>query len=265
VSSSSILDRIVAHKKQEIKKKKQKVNLETLKARVREVEEVRSFKEALSRPDELTLIAEVKKASPSRGVLREDFNPVEIARIYEENGVAAISVLTEERYFLGSMEYLAEIRKAVKIPLLCKDFIFDEYQVYESRAGGADAFLLIAALLSRERIEAFLSLGRGLGMESLVEIHTEEELARVLETSAEIIGINNRDLKTFTVDFSTVLRLRKLIPPGKIVVSESGIQSAQEVELLRQAGINAILVGEVFLKERDIGRKVRELQGGLGK
>jgi len=205
------------------------------------------------------LIAEIKKASPSRGVIREDFDPVEMAEVYEENGAAAISVLTDKKFFQGSINFLPEVRRVTGVPLLRKDFIIDEYQIYESRVYGADALLLIAAVLSREEMDSFLSLSRDLGLDCLVEVHSEEEVRKVLETSAEIIGINNRNLRTFEVDLSTTLRLKRLIPSNKIVVSESGIRSREEVRLLAGEGIAAILVGEALLRSEDVGEKMREL------
>ncbi len=260
-----MLNKIIKNKKIEIEDKKQKVSLSVLKARLMEVGRTHPFKEAISKPGGINLIAEIKKASPSRGVLRGDFNPVEIAKIYEENGARAISVLTDEKFFQGNINFLTEIRKATTIPLLRKDFIIDKYQIYESRAYGADALLLIAAILSREEMDDFLSLSRDLSMNCLVEVHTEEELRKVLDTPAEIIGINNRDLKTFEVDLSATARLKRLIPPGRIVVSESGIQSREDVQLLAEDKIEAILVGESLLRSEDIGEKVRELRGGRGK
>lgn len=258
----SILDKIINHKRIEIEDKKQKVDLSILKDKLTGAGKTRRFKEAISKPGGINLIAEIKRASPSRGVIRDDFDPVEAAKVYEENGAVAISVLTEEKFFQGNINFLPEIRKVTSVPLLRKDFIIDEYQIYESRAYGADALLVIAAILSREEINAFLSLSHDLDLDCLVEVHTEEEVKKVLETSAEIIGINNRNLETFEVDLSTTSRLKKLIPSGKIVVSESGIQSSEDVRLLAEGEIKAILVGESLLRSEDIGKKVRELRGG---
>ncbi len=255
----SILDKIISYKKREVEERKQRVSLGALKAKLTEAEKTRSFKEALSRPGEINLIAEIKRASPSRGVLRDDFDAVKIARVYEEKGAAAISVLTEEKFFQGNINFLLKVKKEVSLPLLRKDFIIDEYQIYESRAYGADALLLIAAILTEDKISQFLRLSHELGMDCLVEVHDEKELDKVLRTSAEIIGINNRNLKTFEVNLSTIQWLKRLIPPGRIVVSESGIRSREDVQQLIEEKIDAILVGESLLRSRDVGKKVEEL------
>ena len=205
------------------------------------------------------LIAEVKQASPSRGVLRPDFNPVELAKEYALGGAAAISVLTEVNYFGGSIDHLAAIRKAVSLPLLRKDFIFSPYQVYESRAYGADALLLIVAILEQEQLEGLLSLSHSLGLKCLVEVHNEDEVDRALRSGAKIIGINNRDLTTFDVDINTTRRLRPLLPREQIVVSESGIGSRRDVKKLKEWGVNAVLIGEALVTADDIQTKMREL------
>ena len=216
------------------------------------------FASALS-GDSLKLIAEVKKASPSKGVLCPDFNPVALAKTYAQGGAAAISVLTEANHFQGSLEHLAAIREEVSIPLLRKDFIFDPYQVYESAAYGADALLLIAAILSREQLEELLALSRRLGLECLVEVHNENEVEKALLAGAEIIGINNRDLNTFTVDIDTTRRLRPLIPEGRIVVSESGIKNRNDIKKIKEWGVNAVLVGEALVTAGNIPAKIKEL------
>ena len=209
--------------------------------------------------DHTRLIAEIKRSSPSRGVLCPNFNPVELAKSYAQGGAAAISVLTEANYFEGSIDYLAAIREEVHLPLLRKDFIFDRYQVYESSAYGADALLLIVAILSQEQLEELLSLSHSLGLRCLVEVHNEDEVERALFSQVKIIGINNRDLNTFTVDINTTHRLRPLIPQQRIVVSESGIRSRSDVEKLKGWGINAVLVGEALVTASDIQTKMREL------
>jgi indole-3-glycerol phosphate synthase len=256
-----ILDRIVADSRQELETKKRLMPLADLKRLAVAQAPALDFASAL-RSNGIRLIAEVKKASPSKGVIRNDFNPVEIARIYASSGAAAISVLTETKYFLGSLEYLKDIRGVLgsrQPPLLRKDFIYDPYQVYESRAYGADAFLLIAAILTPVGLAELLGLGRELGMSCLVEVHNEDELNSVLYSSARIIGINNRDLKTFKVDIGTTLRLRALIPPDRIVVSESGIKSKEDVGKLRNCKVNAVLIGEALITAPDIGAKIKEL------
>jgi len=209
--------------------------------------------------DHTRLIAEVKRASPSRGVLCPNFNPVELAKNYAQGDAAAISVLTESNYFEGSLDHLAAIREEINLPLLRKDFIFDPYQVYESSAYGADALLLIVAVLSQEQLEELLALSRSLGLRCLVEVHNEDEVERALISQAEIIGINNRDLNTFTVDINTTHRLLPLIPQGRIVISESGIRSRSDVEKLKGWGVNVVLVGETLITASNVLTKMREL------
>ena len=253
-----MLDRIVARKREEVEQRKKSLPLSRLKELIARRETPLDL--ALALEDTHTrLIAEVKRASPSRGVLRPDFNPVELARKYAQGGAAAISVLTETNYFDGSLDHLAAIREETGLPLLRKDFIFDPYQVYESRAYGADALLLIVAILSREQLEELLSLSHSLGLSCLVEVHNEDEVERALGSQAQIIGINNRDLTTFNIDINTTHRLLPLIPPGKIVVSESGIRNRSDVAKLKGWGVNAVLVGEALVTAGDIVTKVREL------
>ena len=214
------------------------------------------------RGDGVRLIAEVKKASPSHGVIREDFNPVAIAGAYVTGGAAAISVLTEAHYFQGSLEYLRDIRDALgknRPPILRKDFIFDPYQVYESLAYGADSLLLIAAILTPEMLVALCALSCELGLSCLVEVHNESDLETALESGAGIIGINNRDLNTFTVDLATTERLRPLIPADRIVVSESGIGSRDDIDNLERLGVDAVLIGEALMAAPDIAARMKEL------
>ena len=230
----------------------------TLKERIDRQKAPLDFALALS-GDSTRLIAEIKRASPSRGVLCPNFNPVALAKTYAQGGAAAISVLTEANYFDGSIEHLAAIREEVGLPLLRKDFIFDRYQIYESGAYGADALLLIVAILSQEQLEELLSLSHRLGLSCLVEVHNEDEVERALLSGAKIIGINNRDLNTFTVDINITHRLRHLIPQERIVVSESGIRSRGDIEKLKGWGVNAVLVGETLVTAGDIPTKMREL------
>ena len=251
-----ILDEIIKAKKEELASRKRNIPLSELKA----PSSKEDFASAL-RGEHIRLIAEVKKASPSKGVLCPHLDPLRLARAYADNGAAAISVLTEERYFQGSLEHLAAIKGMLnqrKIPLLRKDFIFDPYQVYESRAYGADALLLIVAILSDEQLAELLSLSHSLGMQCLVEIHDEAELERAILCGAKIIGINNRDLMTFAVDLTTTRRLRPFVPADKIVVSESGIRNRADVLMLRGWGVDAILVGEALVTASDIAAKMRE-------
>ncbi len=253
-----MLDRIITDKREEVKQRKNRFPVTALQERIAERQTPLDFAGAL-RGGGTRLIAEVKRASPSRGLLCPEFDPVKLAKTYAANGAAAVSVLTEEKYFQGSLDHLAAIRKEVKLPLLRKDFIFDPYQVYESRAYGANALLLIVAILGQEQLGELLSLSHNLGMDCLVEVHNETEVARALDSGAEVIGINNRDLKTFKVDIKTTRRLRPLIPEGCTVVSESGIRSGENVAELKGWGINAILVGETLVTAADIPAKMREL------
>jgi indole-3-glycerol phosphate synthase len=253
-----MLDRIVAEKREEVAQRKRKLPLSTLKERIAQSRAPLDFVAALS-GEGMSLIAEVKQASPSRGVLCADFDPVALAKSYAQAGAAAISVLTEVNYFQGSIDHLAAIREEVRLPLLRKDFIFDPYQIYESRAYGADALLLIVAILNQEQLKELLSLSRSLGLRCLVEVHNESEVERALSSGAEIIGINNRDLTTFAVDINTTHRLRPLIPQERIVVSESGINRRGDVEKLKEWGVNAVLVGEALVTAKNIPARMKEL------
>ncbi len=256
-----ILDDIVADKRKELTKAKLDTPLRELEVRISQQDVSLDFTGAL-RGDGVSVIAEVKKASPSKGLLCPDFDPVNLARAYAEGGAAAISVLTEVNYFQGSLYYLLQIKdtlETVKIPLLRKDFIFDPYQVYEARAYGADAILLIVAILEDIQLEELLVLAHGLGMQCLVEVHDAAELERVLQTSAQIIGINNRDLRTFEVDIKTTGRLRAMIPPDRIIISESGVSRREDIEKLREWGINAALIGEALVTADDVVARLRGL------
>lgn len=253
-----MLEKIVALKKEGVEQRKKVLSLSCLKERIARQRPPLDFASALV-GDRIRLIAEVKQASPSRGILNPNLNPTKLAKTYAEGGAAAISVLTEENYFKGSIDYLAAIREVVRLPLLRKDFIFDPYQVYESRAYGADALLLIAAILSRPQLEELLSLSHSLGLRCLVEVHKENEVERALRSKARIIGINNRDLDTFNIDIDTTRRLRPLIPQTRIVVSESGIKTRSDTEKLKEWGVNAILVGETLVTAGDVLTKMREL------
>ena len=252
-----MLNKIVAEKKGEVEQRKQSMPVSALMERVSRNRPLDLA--AALKGNGIRLIAEVKKASPSRGVLCPDFNPVALAKTYAQGGAAAISVLTEANYFQGSIDYLAAIREEVKVPLLRKDFIFDPYQIYESCAYGADALLLITAILSQEQLEQLLELSRSIGLSCLVEVHNEAEVERALLAGAEIIGINNRDLKTFKTDINTTRQLRPLIPREIIVVSESGIRSRDDIEYLKGWEINAVLVGESLVTSDDIPARIREL------
>jgi len=253
-----MLDEIIARKREEVEHRKKILPLAQLRKRIAQQKPPLNFALAL-KGKHMGLIAEVKQASPSRGILSKNFNPVELATSYAQGGANAISVLTEVNYFKGSIDYLAAIREAVELPLLRKDFIFDPYQVYESRAYGADALLLIVAILNQEQLQGLLSLSHSLGLKCLVEVHNKTEVERALLSRAEIIGINNRDLNTFTVDINTTRQLRPLIPQQKIVVTESGIKSRNDIEKLKEWGVNAVLIGEALVTANNILTKMKEL------
>jgi indole-3-glycerol phosphate synthase len=259
--SRSILDEIVATKRREVEAARRRMPLEELETQAAESPPARDFRAALDGPGPIRLIAEVKKASPSAGVIRPDFDPIVIARAYQAHGADCLSVLTDAPYFQGHLSYLARIRAAVVLPLLRKDFLIDEYQVVEARVAGADAILLIAEILDDARMAALLERARGLGMSALVEFHDAANLPRVLAAGADLVGINNRDLKRFVTDLELTLRLRDRIPPGVVLVAESGIRTRQDVRRLEAAGVDAILVGETLMRSPDIGAAVEELLG----
>jgi indole-3-glycerol phosphate synthase len=253
-----MLDKIIAQKREELEQRKKVATIVYLQERITWQRPTLDLALAL-KSDHIQLVAEVKQASPSRGMLSSNFNPLELAQTYAEGGAAAISVLTEANYFMGSIDYLPAIKEVVGLPLLRKDFIFDPYQIYESRAYGADALLLIAAILSREQLKELASLSHSLGLKCLVEVHNEGEVERAVVSEVEIIGINNRDLNTFAVDITTSRRLRPLIPQEQIVVSESGIKSKRDIEKLIKWGVDAVLVGETLVTANDVRAKIKEL------
>lgn len=254
------LDEIVIRSRQDLEARKSKLSMENVRRLALGAPPPLDMAAAL-RGDHVRLIAEVKKASPSRGVIRHDFDPVAIARSYAAGGASVISVLTEGRYFGGSLDHLKDIREAVgnRLPLLRKDFIQEPYEVYESRACGADGLLLIVAILGAERLAELMELSRGLGMSCLVEVHNQAELGIALDSGARIIGINNRDLETLDVDINTTERLRPLIPEDRIVVSESGIKSRDDIEKMARLAVDAVLVGEALVSAADITAKLKEL------
>lgn len=262
MKNADTLKEILAKKKERIALAKQQLPEEELKSKVGGLPPARPFIEAISKPRQISLIAEIKKASPSRGIIRSDFNHIEIAKAYQEAGVQAISVLTEEDFFAGNIAYINEVKNLIEAPILRKDFILEPYQIYESRFYGADALLLIAGLLTQEEITQFSILASELGMDSLVEVHNEKELKKVLKLKCvSFIGINNRDLHTLEVDPKTVEKLFPLIPKDKTVVVESGIKTAQDVLFLKILGVNAILAGTVFMEALDIKKSVEGLMG----
>ena len=256
-----ILDQILQDKKQELEITRRSTTIDQIEKLAFEQPEPVDLAARL-KSDHIQLIAEIKKASPSRGILCHDFDPIKIARIYAENRAAAISVLTESKYFQGSLNYLININNTLgsnRPPLLRKDFIFDSYQIYESRAFGADALLLIVALLDLDKLVQLLNLSHSLQMKCLVEIHSEKELDIALKSEAKIIGINNRDLNTFKTDINTTAKLSQLIPKDRIIVSESGIKNRSDMQMLKSYGVNAALIGESLMISDDIAKTMREL------
>lgn len=253
-----ILDDIVTVKRREVARRKRSTPLSALETLIEGMPPTRDFRRALSGAD-CTIIAEVKRRSPSRGVMREDFDPVGIAGEYERLGAAAVSVLTDETHFGGSDADLTAVKKAITLPVLRKEFIIDPWQIHETRAIGADALLLIAAILGEDRIREYRDLAASLGLASLVEIHDRRELEMALGAGAGIIGINNRDLRTFTTDIDTSLALAPLIPADRTIVGESGIRSRAQIDLLLAAGIRTFLIGEALVAAPDRAAKMREL------
>ncbi len=254
-----ILDKIIETKIEEVAQLRKETSDAQLQKSIAGLPPCRDFKKALQGSD-CNIIAEVKCASPSRGRLVIDFDPVKIAQIYATNGAAAISVLTDEKYFSGHKDYLKQIRQNVKLPLLRKDFIIDPIQIYESRTIGADAILLIVRVLGKKLAE-FISISSEIGLKPLVEVHTDEELDLALSAGAEIIGINNRNLDTFITDIETSRRLKARIPENKIVVAESAIRERRDIESLMEAGIHNFLIGEHLVTATDIGKILRAFQG----
>jgi indole-3-glycerol phosphate synthase len=258
-----ILKKIVAHKQGEVAAAKLAAPITELKSRIRDLEEVpRGFERHLRESvasDWTAIIAEVKKGSPSRGVIREDFDPLAIAEIYQSNGATCLSVLTDEHFFLGHLRYLALIREGVSLPLLRKDFICDPYQIYEARAAGADAILLIAAMLDLNRLREFHAVAREINLDVLLEVHDEAEMEQALKTDCTLIGVNNRNLRTFVTDLGTTGRLSRMMPAERLLVAESGINNRADIIRLQADGAGAFLIGEAMMRENDIGAKLQEL------
>ncbi len=255
-----ILDTIVARKKEEVELlKSQGIKLPE-EYRDKQIDAPRGFKKALLDYQGVAIIAEAKKASPSKGVISHDFNPVEIARNYEENGAQAISVLTDVDFFQGSLLYLLQVREHVKLPVLRKDFIVDELQIKEAAIHGADAILLIAAILDMKQLAIYQDYARELNMDVLVEVHNERELEDALSAGSELIGVNNRNLKDFSMDIETTFRLKKLVPSDIPVVSESGLKDASDIERLQRSGIAAALIGETLMRAGKDGNVLQNLR-----
>lgn len=255
------IEKIARHKEGEVRTRRQTVPVEDLYDRIKPLPPTRGFEQSLRGRRPLGLIAELKKASPSKGTLRSTFDPVDLAIRLEKAGAAALSILTDETFFQGHLDYLAMVKAVVGLPLLEKDFILDPYQIVEARACGADAVLLIVALLSDEKLSELSALARSLGLDCLVEVHTREELERVRGLDAGMIGINNRDLGTFDVNPDTALTLSVRVPPGRTIVAESGIASHADIRRLAEAGVHAVLVGETIMRQENVEAAVRSLLG----
>ena len=260
-----ILDDIIAKqktRKENEKKEKKEKNIETLKQEVLPLPSSKNFffENSLKSKD-FAFICEIKKASPSKGVIVEDFPYMDIAQEYEKAGASAISVLTEQHFFKGNDKYLKDVADIVNIPVLRKDFIIDEYQIYQAKLIGADAVLLICAVLDESTLKNFINIATSLKLSCLVETHNEDEIKKALNSGAEIIGINNRDLKTFKVDINTSLKLRSFIPENKILISESGIKTSQDIKMLKNAGFNGVLIGESMMLSKDKKQFLSQLRG----
>src|SRR3989338_4614516 len=258
----SFLTKIVKEKKSEVKELKKVFPLNSFKSSLRKSK--RDFKSAISLGgiDRINIIAEIKKASPSEGIIRKDFDHITIAEIYEQSGISAISVITEKKFFQGDISFLQDVKNSTAKPILRKDFIIDEYQIYESRLYGADAILLIAAILDVQKIKRFIEIAGEYNMACIVEVHNQDEIDIALNAGAEIIGINNRDLKTFGIDKTTVEKLTRLIPKDKIIIAESGYDSREEIFSLK-GKVNSVLIGSSIMKAKDIREKLREIMEGM--
>ncbi|MBI2487448.1 MAG: indole-3-glycerol phosphate synthase TrpC [Deltaproteobacteria bacterium] len=259
-----ILDRIIQNKKIEVEKAKKNYPLELISSQIEEAQPPKDFFKAIEPNGKVKIIAEIKCASPSKGILRENFNPTDIARGYREGGASAISILTDRDFFKGDLVHLINVRNAVETPLLRKDFIIDPYQIHEARLYGADAVLLIASVLNIDMLAVLLELTHSLGMNAIVEVHDEEDLEKALLVESRIIGINNRDLRTFNVSLELSIRLSKLVSKEKIVVAESGIGSSEDIKGLKEEGIYVFLIGETFMKAESPGKELAKLLSNCG-
>ena len=262
-ATPDILKTIVAHKREEVAAARTAASLDELKIRISDLEDTprgfeRHLREAVA-SNWTAIIAEVKKGSPSKGIIRDDFDPLEIAEIYQNNGATCLSVLTDEKFFLGHLRFLALIREQVGLPMLRKDFIIDPFQVYEARAAGADAILLIASILEQQQIVDLAGIARSVHLDVLLEVHDEAEMENACKTDIGLIGVNNRNLRTFVTDLGTTERLAKMLPAGRLLVAESGINNRADIERLQAGGAGAFLIGEAMMREEDIGAKLQEL------
>jgi indole-3-glycerol phosphate synthase len=260
----SVLSEILADKRGELDRARRAVPQSALQRKLASAPPPRDFVGAIAAARPPALIAEVKQASPSKGILRHDFDPVALARAYELNGAHCVSVLTESAHFLGKLEHLTAVRNATSLPVMRKDFLFDEYQILESRVAGADAVLLIVAALRPHELRHLLAVSHALGMAAFVEVHNADELAEAVDAQARLIGINNRDLHVFRTNIRTTLELAPLVPKDRLIISESGIRTRADMEMLAAAGVRGALVGEALMVSADVGAKVRELIGDTG-
>ena len=258
-----MLDEIVMTKLQEVEEAKQRLPFEELKERAKQRVVERGFRKALMVPGKLSLIAELKRRSPSRGMLRERFDPVSLAQGMQEAGAAALSVLTDEHYFGGSLDFLRDVKQFTEIPALRKDFIIDPYQMYEAMVYEADAVLLIVRILTEETLTACMQAADQLGIEPLVEVHSVPELHQALRAGAHVIGINHRDLHTFQIDPHLAEQLIPHVPAGKIIVAESGLQTSADLQRMRRLGVHAVLIGEALMTAPDPAEKIRQLFTGM--
>lgn len=256
-----ILDKIVNHKKKKIEEEKKNISIDKLISQISNPSITRDFKQSIKGKNQLSIIAEVKRASPSKGIIREDFDPLAIAQCYEKNKVEAISVLTEEQFFQGHNQYLLDIKKTTTVPILRKDFMIDPYQIYQSKVLGADVILLIVSILSKKELTDFQDIAKKIGLQCLVEVHNQMELEMALSAEADIIGINNRDLKTFETTLKTTEKLMPFIPKDKVVISESGINTREDMAFLQGLGVDGVLIGESLMRAKSIDRKLMELRG----
>jgi len=259
--SEDFLNKIIKEKKDFVKSQKANLSEAQLQKKSQSISPKRSFAKSINKPGKISLVAEIKQASPSKGIIRQDFNPVDIALIYQDSGADALSALTEEKYFKGNVAHLKQIKEKTRLPVLRKDFIIDTYQIYESNLIGADAILLIAEILSEKELKEFVALASSLELDCLVETGDKKDLEKALKAGSKIIGINNRNLHTFEVDLGKAERLVSLIPKDKIIVVESGLSNHIQISVLKDLGANAVLIGETFLRAEDIKVKVKELMG----
>jgi indole-3-glycerol phosphate synthase len=263
-----ILRKIVLHKKQEVIQAQKKIKINNIKEKIYPITKSRRFMSSIVskyQQKKPAIIAEIKKASPSRGIIREDFEPIEIAKIYQKNGACCLSVLTDKNFFQGDGRYLIDVKKATKLPVLRKDFIIDEYQIYEAKAMGADCILLIASILDEQQIRDFYQLAKDLKMDVLLEVHDKKEMKVALKTPIKLIGVNNRNLRDFNVDINNTIKLKKLITDedNKILITESGISSFADVQKMLENNIYGFLIGEALMKEKNITRKIQNMFGSL--